>query len=98
MITTLTKPIITEEIFNLDGISRGTYTNLWQDLSNNRCLKLTYYYGNLEIISPSPEREYYKEVIERFTRADCSPISICEANAFGLPVIISKQCGRYSRF
>jgi Uma2 family endonuclease len=76
MTTTLTQPIITGEIFNLDGISWETYTNLWQDLSNNRCLKLTYYYGNLEIMSPSPEHEYYKEVMGRFVETLAEELNI----------------------
>ncbi|MGI0480279.1 Uma2 family endonuclease [Geminocystis sp. CENA526] len=62
----LTPSIVADDVFNLEGISWDTYMSLWQDLSESRRLKLTYYHGNLEIMSPSPEHEYYKRIIGRF--------------------------------
>lgn len=66
MATVLTSPITNDEVFNLENIRWETYNHLWEDLSDKRCLKLTYYHGDLEIISPSPEHEIYKKVVGRF--------------------------------
>ncbi|MEB3277874.1 MAG: hypothetical protein VKK42_02990 [Lyngbya sp.] len=43
-----------------------TYEHLLKDISQQRRLRLTYYQGQLEIRVPSPEHEFYKEVMGRF--------------------------------
>ena len=55
-----------QEIVHLSGISWHTYESLLNELSTSRCLRLTYYRGNLEIMVPSPEHERYKEITGRF--------------------------------
>ncbi|NEP00975.1 MAG: Uma2 family endonuclease [Symploca sp. SIO2E9] len=54
------------EIIHLSGISWQTYETLLQELNDSRRLRLTYNQGNLEIVTPSPEHERYKEVMGRF--------------------------------
>ncbi|MGB5634427.1 MAG: Uma2 family endonuclease [Waterburya sp.] len=54
------------EIIHLSGISWQTYETLLQELNDSRRLRLTYSHGNLEIMTPSPEHERYKEVMGRF--------------------------------
>lgn len=49
----------------LSGISWDMYQTIRAD-PENRNLRLTYYQGQLEIMAPSPEHEYYKKVIGRF--------------------------------
>ncbi len=65
------------EIINLSGISWQTYETLLEELSDRR-LRLTYYHGNLEIMTPSPEHEFSKKVMGRFveTLAEESAIQI----------------------
>jgi Uma2 family endonuclease len=53
------------EIINLSGISWQTYETLLDELSDRR-LRLTYYHGNLEIMTPSPEHERFKKLAGRF--------------------------------
>ncbi|PZV10631.1 MAG: Uma2 family endonuclease [Leptolyngbya sp.] len=60
--TLLTLPT---EIIHLSGISWQTYETLLKELSDRR-LRLTYNRGNLEIVAPSPEHEFGKEVLGRF--------------------------------
>jgi Uma2 family endonuclease len=55
----------TTECIHLSGISWQTYESLRQELGDRR-LRLTYYRGDLEIMSPSPEHELSKEVLGRF--------------------------------
>ncbi|EAW37060.1 Uma2 family endonuclease [Lyngbya sp. PCC 8106] len=50
----------------LSDIRWETYEHLLEDLSQQRRLRLTYYQGELEIMVPSPEHEFYKEVMGRF--------------------------------
>lgn len=76
MTATLIPKISNDEIFTLDGISWETYTHLLEDLSKNRRLKLTYYKGKLEIMSPSPEHEYSKKVIGRFVETLAEELDI----------------------
>lgn len=54
-----------EQRIELSGISWETYERLLAELRDRR-LRLTYYRGNLEIIAPSLEHEFYKKVIGRF--------------------------------
>ena len=53
------------EQIQLSGISWNTHETLLKELSDRR-LRLTYYRGNLEIMTPSPEHELYKEILGRF--------------------------------
>ena len=50
----------------LSDIRWETYEHLLKDISQQRRLRLTYYQGELEIMVPSPEHEFYQEVIGRF--------------------------------
>lgn len=54
-----------EQRIQLSGISWQTYEQLLAELSDRR-LRLTYYRGNLEIVVPSPEHEFYKSIMGRF--------------------------------
>ncbi len=54
------------EKVELSGISWETYENLSRELDKSRRLRLSYYYGDLEIMTPSPEHEIYKAVVGRF--------------------------------
>jgi len=63
MIATLLTP--PDEIIHLSGISWETYETLLEELSD-RCLRLTYNRGTLEIMAPSPEHERFKKVAGRF--------------------------------
>lgn len=49
----------------LSDIRWKTYEYLLQDLSRQRRFRLTYYQGDLEIMVPSSEDEFYKEVMGR---------------------------------
>lgn len=63
MTATLTPPIT--DLIHLSGISWQTYERLLIELSDRR-LRLTYNRGSLEIMSPSPEHEFGKEILGRF--------------------------------
>ena len=63
------------EIIHLSGISWKTYENLLEELQDRR-LRLTYYRGNLEILSPSPERELHKKVMGRFVETLAEELEI----------------------
>jgi Uma2 family endonuclease len=63
MTATLTPP--STDLIQLTGISWQTYEHLLNDLSDRR-LRLTYNRGSLEIMSPSPEHEFGKEILGRF--------------------------------
>ncbi|MDB9517810.1 Uma2 family endonuclease [Roseofilum reptotaenium CS-1145] len=69
-------PIATPpEIIHLSGISWKTYENLLEELQDRR-LRLTYYRGNLEILSPSPEHELHKKVMGRFVETLAEELEI----------------------
>ncbi|KOP22712.1 hypothetical protein AMR41_30045 [Hapalosiphon sp. MRB220] len=70
---TLIRP---EEIIHLSGISWQTYEALLTELSASRRLRLTYNYGNLEIMVPSPEHERYKKVIGRFVETLAEELAV----------------------
>jgi Uma2 family endonuclease len=53
------------ELIHLSGIRWQTYETLLEELSDRR-LRLTYNRGNLEIMAPSAEHEFGKEVLGRF--------------------------------
>ena len=63
MTATLTPP--STDLIHLSGISWQTYERLLTELSDRR-LRLTYKRGLLEIMSPSPEHEFGKEMLGRF--------------------------------
>ncbi len=65
MTATLTPPSPSTNSVQLSGISWQTYERLLTELSDRR-LRLTYNRGSLEIMSPSPEHEFGKEVLGRF--------------------------------
>ncbi|MEG4286927.1 Uma2 family endonuclease [Microcoleus sp. A006_D1] len=54
-----------EQIVELSNISWQTYETLLTELSHRR-LRLIYNRGILEIMTPSPEHEHFKEVLGRF--------------------------------
>jgi Uma2 family endonuclease len=64
-----------EEIIHLSGISWKTYETLLEELSD-RCLRLTYNRGNLEIMAPSPEHERFKKVSGRFVETMAEELNI----------------------
>lgn len=64
-----------EQKVQLSGISWQTYETLLKELSHRR-LRLTYYYGNLEIMVPSPEHELYKEILGRFVETLAEELEI----------------------
>ncbi len=64
-----------EQKVQLSGISWQTYETLLKELSHRR-LRLTYYYGNLEIIVPSPEHERYKEILGRFVETIAEELEV----------------------
>jgi len=63
MTAILTPP--STDLIHLSGISWQTYERLLTELSDRR-LRLTYNRGSLEIVSPSPEHEFGKEMLGRF--------------------------------
>jgi Uma2 family endonuclease len=70
---TLTQP---EERIQLSGISWQTYETLLAELSYHRRLRLTYNRGILEIMAPSPEHEFYKEIVGRFVETLAEELKI----------------------
>jgi len=65
--TAVAVPTPVEASIRLDGIRWQTYEALRDDLeAQHRHLRLTYYSGTLEIMSPSPEHELYKKTAGRF--------------------------------
>lgn len=77
------------EIIHLSGISWNTYETLLNELQN-RHLRLTYYRGNLEILSPSPEHELHKTVMGRFVETLAEELDI---NIYPLGSTTYKQPG-----
>ncbi|MBP0031011.1 Uma2 family endonuclease [Roseofilum sp. Guam] len=70
-LSTVTSP----EIIHLSGISWKTDEHLLEELQDRR-LRLTYYRGNLEILSPSPEHELHKKVMGRFVETLAEELEI----------------------
>jgi Uma2 family endonuclease len=58
----LTSP---DQNIKLSGISEQTYETLLAEFSN-RSLRLKYSSGNLEILEPSPQHQFYQTIIARF--------------------------------
>jgi Uma2 family endonuclease len=65
-----------DEIIHLSGISWQTYEALLNELSASRRLRLTYNYGKLEIMVPSPEHERYKKVMGRFVETLAEELAV----------------------
>ncbi|MEL7333871.1 MAG: Uma2 family endonuclease [Cyanobacteria bacterium J06560_2] len=66
MVSTASKAIArTEQRIKLSGISWDMYKAI-RAAPDNQNIKLTFYQGVLEIMAPSPEREYLKKVVGRF--------------------------------
>ena len=65
-----------EERIQLSGISWQTYETLLAELSYHRRLRLTYNRGILEIMAPSPEHEFYKEIVGRFVETLAEELEI----------------------
>ncbi len=63
------------EQIHLSGISWPTYETLLIELEH-RHLRLTYNHGNLEIMSPSPEHERYKQTLGRFVETIAEEMNI----------------------
>lgn len=59
----------------LSGISWQTYETLLDELRDRR-MRLTYYHGNLEIMAPLPEHEFYKRVVGRFVETLAEELEI----------------------
>lgn len=64
----------TEQI-HLSGISWQTYETLLEELGDRR-LRLTYNRGHLEIMAPSPEQEFAKEVLGRFVETLAEELAV----------------------
>jgi Uma2 family endonuclease len=64
-----------EQRVELSGISWQTYETLLHELRDRR-LRLTYYHGNLEIMTPLPEHEFYKKVVGRFVETLAEELEI----------------------
>lgn len=72
----LTQTIVQlEQKVQLSEISWQTYETLLKELSHRR-LRLTYNRGNLEIMVPSPDHEFYKEVMGRFVETLAEELEI----------------------
>lgn len=53
----------------LDGVPWSHYETLLELFKDRRSLRLTYYQGTLEIMSPSSRHEWYKEVFANLVRS-----------------------------
>jgi Uma2 family endonuclease/predicted nucleotidyltransferase len=65
----------------LQGVSWEEYERLLKDLVDRPGMRVTYDQGRLEIMSPSPEHEIYKEAVARMVYALCDEL---ELNVEGL--------------
>jgi Uma2 family endonuclease len=66
----------------LRDVSREVYAQLLDDLGDSNRVRVSYYQGRLEIMSPSPIHEMFKELILRIADA-YSLISDCELESLG---------------
>ena len=60
----------------LQGVSWEEYEQLLDDLADRPGVRLTYDQGKLEIMSPLPEHEEYKELIARMIYALCDELDL----------------------
>ena len=60
----------------LQGVSWGDYEQLLDDLMARPGVRVTYDQGKLEIMSPLPEHEEYKEFMARMVYALCEELDL----------------------
>lgn len=75
MVTTPHDVLSHRQSVQLSGISWQTYESLLAELSDRR-LRLTYHHGYLEIMTPSPEHEVYKEALGRMVETLAEELDI----------------------
>ena len=81
-----------EQKVQLSGISWQTYQALLSELSDRR-LRLTYNQGNLEIVVPSPEHEFYKTLMGRFVETIAEELKI-KIHPLGSTTFAREDLGR----
>nr|WP_290228380.1 Uma2 family endonuclease [Trichocoleus desertorum] len=81
-----------EQKVQLSGISWQTYQALLSELSDRR-LCLTYNQGNLEIMVPSPEHEFYKTLMGRFVETIAEELKI-KIHPLGSTTFAREDLGR----
>lgn len=81
-----------EQKVQLSGISWQTYQALLSELSDRR-LRLTYNQGNLEIMVPSPEHEFYKTLMGRFVETIAEELKI-KIHPLGSTTFAREDLGR----
>jgi Uma2 family endonuclease len=64
-----------DQLVQLSGISWQTYEALLTELIDRR-LRLSYHHGQLEIMTPSPEHEVYKETLGRMVETLAEELAI----------------------
>lgn len=83
-----------EETTQLSGITWQTYEIMIAEFSHRR-LRLRYDRGNLEIIVPTPDREFYKEVLGRFVETLAEELAVRIAplgsTTFKLPELVGAE-------
>lgn len=87
----LTLPQLEQKV-QLSGISWQTYQTLLSELSDRR-LRLTYNQGNLEIMVPSPEHEFYKTLMGRFVETIAEELKI-KIHPLGSTTFAREDLGR----
>ena len=81
-----------EQKVQLSGISWQTYQALLHELSDRR-LRLTYNQGNLEIMVPSSEHEFYKTLMGRFVETIAEELKI-KIHPLGSTTFAREDLGR----
>jgi Uma2 family endonuclease len=75
-----------QEHVYLPGVSYSTYEALVTEIEDRRRLRITYYHGRMEIISPTPDHERAKtlfgRMIEAMTEELSIPILSCGSTTF----------------
>ncbi|BAQ61562.1 flavodoxin reductases (ferredoxin-NADPH reductases) family 1 [Geminocystis sp. NIES-3708] len=89
MVTILTKPIA-ENIILLNHVSWETFNRLLEELGDQRNQLLSYYLGNLEIMSPLGEHENNNRFIDDIIRAIADELNI-NLKKFGSLTLKSNQ-------
>jgi Uma2 family endonuclease len=83
-----------EQTVQLSGISWQSYETMLAEFSYRR-LRLRYNRGNLEIIVPTPEREFYKEVLGRFVETLAEELAVriepLGSTTFKLPELVGAE-------
>jgi Uma2 family endonuclease len=89
MATILTKPIA-ENIVSLTHVSWKTFSRLLEELGDQRNQRLSYYLGNLEIMSPLGEHENNNRFIDDLIRAIADELNL-NLKKFGSLTLKSNQ-------